>query len=73
VALRYFAEAIRTEFGAYYLRIHDKVPSVGYVAEPVDIAVGFEPNDLDDLLDTFDVDFSDFPPLIQTVSIPTSG
>jgi hypothetical protein len=71
VALRYFAEAIRTEFGAYYLRIHDKVPSVGYVAEPVDIAVGFEPNDLDDLLDTFDVDFSDFPPLIQTVSIPT--
>ena len=34
VALRYFAEAINTEFGAYYLRVHDKIPSVGYVAEP---------------------------------------
>jgi hypothetical protein len=39
VALRYFAEAIRTEFGAYYLRIHDKAPSVGWVVEPGELEV----------------------------------
>jgi hypothetical protein len=37
VALRYFAEPIRTEFGAYYLRIHDKAPSVGFVFEPQEL------------------------------------
>jgi hypothetical protein len=35
VALRYFAEAIRTEFGLYYLRIHDKNPSVGFETDIV--------------------------------------
>jgi hypothetical protein len=39
VALRYFWEAIRTEFGAYYIRIHDKVPSVGWVAEPTGLTI----------------------------------
>jgi hypothetical protein len=34
VALRYFAESIRTEFGAYYVRIHDKSPSVGWEVTP---------------------------------------
>jgi hypothetical protein len=37
VALRYFAEAIRTEFGAYYIRFHSKQPSLGFVAEPSDL------------------------------------
>jgi len=39
VALRYFAEAIHTEFGAYYLRVHDKIPSVGFVADPVQLTI----------------------------------
>lgn len=39
VALRYFAEAINTEFGAYYLRVHDKVPSVGFVADPIELTI----------------------------------
>jgi len=34
VALRYFAEKIRTEFGAYYVRFHSKQPSLGFVADP---------------------------------------
>ena len=39
VALRYFAEAINTECGAYYLRVHDKVPSVGFIADPIRLTV----------------------------------
>jgi hypothetical protein len=39
VALRYFAEAIRTEFGAYYIRFHSKQPSLGFVADPYDLNV----------------------------------
>jgi hypothetical protein len=39
MALRYFADVIRTEFGAYYIRIHDKRPSVGYVVEPADLVI----------------------------------
>jgi len=35
-ALRYYAQPIETEFGLYYLRIHDKNPSVGFEAEPFD-------------------------------------
>jgi hypothetical protein len=34
VALRYFADAIGTEFGAYYIRFHSQQPSLGIVAEP---------------------------------------
>jgi len=34
VALRYFAERIRTEFGAYYVRFHSKQPSLGFVTDP---------------------------------------
>jgi hypothetical protein len=34
VALRYFADAIRTEFGAYYVRFHSKQPTLGFVADP---------------------------------------
>jgi hypothetical protein len=30
VALRYYADAIETEFGVYYIRLHDKTPSVGF-------------------------------------------
>jgi hypothetical protein len=37
VALRYFADAIRTEFGAYYIRFHSKQPSLGFVADPSDL------------------------------------
>jgi hypothetical protein len=47
VALRYFAEAIRTEFGLYYLRIHDKNPSVGFVT-------GFDPGAPPTVIDLVD-------------------
>jgi hypothetical protein len=30
VALRYYVNAIETEFGAYYIRLHAKTPSVGF-------------------------------------------
>jgi hypothetical protein len=39
VALRYFAEKIRTEFGAYYIRFHSKQPSLGFVVDPYDLNV----------------------------------
>jgi hypothetical protein len=39
VALRYFADAIRTEFGAYYIRFHSKQPSLGFVTDPFDLNV----------------------------------
>jgi hypothetical protein len=39
VALRYFADAIRTEFGAYYVRFHSKQPSLGFVADPYTLNV----------------------------------
>lgn len=38
-ALRYYLESIQTEFGLYYLRIHDKNPSVGFVADPFDLVI----------------------------------
>jgi len=72
IALRYFAEPIRTEFGLYYLRIHDKIPSVGFVAEPRDILVspmllGFGPVDLEFLANQFG--FS-MPLCCETVGVP---
>jgi hypothetical protein len=39
VAMRYFADAIRTEFGAYYIRFHSKQPSLGFVADTSDLVV----------------------------------
>jgi len=33
VALRYYADTIMTEFGAYYLRYHSKTPVVGFAAQ----------------------------------------
>jgi hypothetical protein len=35
VALRYYVEAIETEFGAYYIRLHAKTPSVGFAGSEV--------------------------------------
>jgi hypothetical protein len=35
VALRYYANAIETEFAAYYIRLHAKTPSVGFAGTDV--------------------------------------
>jgi hypothetical protein len=40
VALRWFAEPIRTEFGLYYIRYHGKTPSVGVKAS-TNLLTGF--------------------------------
>jgi hypothetical protein len=37
VSLRYYWDQIQTEFGAYYIRYHNKIPYSGFLATPVPI------------------------------------
>jgi hypothetical protein len=69
VALRYFWEAIRTELGLYYIRMHDKSPSVGFVAEPVDIVVLPTYEDTFVFTPVFEL-FNPLVPIVQRAAIP---